>query len=86
MSQLKLDFSARHPLIPDPGKKTERLTFTCSSEYKEFFDLFCRVQGSNISELCHRYILDGMKADLANMFMAQPHLDSTLTEILKKKF
>lgn len=84
-SQLKIDFSPR-PLADDPGKKTDRITVTCSSEYKEFVDLFCRVRGISTSELCHRYILEGMRGDLANLFMAQPHLDKKLKDILKKNF
>ena len=87
MSQMTLDFAASHPLISDdPGKKTERITITCSGEYKDFVDLFCRVRGATVSEICHRYILEGMRADLATLFMAQPHLDKSLRDILEKKF
>lgn len=84
-AQLKLDFSPR-PVMGDPGKKTERVTFTCSQEYKEFLDLFCRQTGNTASELCHRYILEGMRDDLARLLMAQPHLDKSLRELLSKKF
>lgn len=83
MKQLKLNFSTK-PLINDAGKKTERITFTCSTEYKEFLDLFCKATGNNISELCHRYMLDGMRNDLASLFIAQPHLDTSLRDLLKK--
>ena len=85
MPQLNLDFSKVNPLVSDPGKKTERITFTCSSEFKEFLELFSRVQEMTVSELCHRYILEGMRSDLGNLFMAQPHLDKTLRELLAKK-
>ena len=86
MTQLTLDFSHQRPLCSDdPGKKTERITITCSSEYKDFVDLFCRVRGSTVSEICHHYILEGMRADLATLFMAQPHLDKSLRDILEKK-
>ncbi len=81
--QLTLNFDKSRPAI-DTGKKTERITFTCSAEYKEFLDLFCKATGSNISELCHRYMLDGMRNDLASLFIAQPHLDSSLRELLKR--
>ena len=82
--QLKLDFSPK-PSI-DSGKKTERITITCSSDFKEFLDLFCRLSKTNISELGFRYLLEGMRNDLAAMFIAQPHLDKSLREVLQKFF
>lgn len=81
--QLDIDFKPK-PINKDPGKHTERLTITCSSEYKEFVDLFCKIQKMTTSELCHRYILEGMKNDLADIFIAQPHLDKSLRKILEQ--
>jgi hypothetical protein len=81
--QLKLDFN-RNRSMRDAGKKTERITFTCSPEYKDFLDLFCKATGNTLSELCHRYMLDGMRNDLANIFITQPHLDTSLRDLLKK--
>ncbi len=85
MSQLTLDFSKINPLVSDNGKKTERIPFTCSSEFKEFLELFARVLDITVSELCNRYVLEGMRSDLGSLFMAQPHLDKTLRELLAKK-
>ena len=68
---------------PDTGEIAERVTIGCSVEYKAFVELFASVRECTVSELCHRYVLDGMREDLANLFMAQPHLDKSLREILK---
>ena len=68
---------------PDTGEIAERVTIGCSGEYKTFVELFASVRECTVSELCHRYVLDGMREDLANLFMAQPHLNKSLREILK---
>lgn len=80
--QLSLDFTPR----VDTSKKTQRITVTCSDEFKEFFDKFCNSRGLSPSQLGYHYILEGMKNDLGNMFFAQPHLDESLRELLQKKF
>jgi len=81
--QLNLDFHKKPILDVDPNKKTERVAVACSTEFKDFFKMFCTILKSNESELAYRYILEGMKEDLANIFMAQPHLDKSLRDILK---
>lgn len=83
--QLTLDFSAG-PIVPDPGKKTERITVTCSAEFKEFIELICRISGRSVSEACHAFILHGAQEAIARIFLAQPHLDKKLRDILRKKF
>ena len=81
--QIKLDFSKKPILDVDPNKKTERIAVACSEDFKEFFQRFCKLLKTNESELAQRYILEGMKNDLANIFLPQPHLDKSLREILK---
>ena len=79
MQQLKLDFSK--PRIVQ-GKKTERLTITCSTEFKSVVDLLCRLTGQSVSELGQRYFIAGMQNDLGNVFMAEPFLEKKLSSLL----
>ena len=82
-TQLSIPFGAS-PIMS--GKKTERLTITCSTEFKSLVDLVCKFTGQSVSEIGHRYFIEGIKGDLGNMFMAEPHLDKKLSDILSKKF
>lgn len=81
-SQLSINFSPPHLA----GKKTERLTITCSNEFKQVVDMVCRLTGQSISELGQRYFIDGIKNDLGTIFMAEPHLDKKLSDLITKKF
>jgi hypothetical protein len=81
MLQLNLDFSK--PRIAQ-GKKTERITITCSTEFKSVVDLICRLTGSSPSEIGQRYFISGMQTDLGNVFMAEPHLEKTLAQLMRK--
>lgn len=81
MEQLSLDFSK--PRIAQ-GKKTERVTITCSSEFKQVIDLVCRISDVSISELGQRYFLRGIQNDLGTIFMAEPHLEKTLGQLLRR--
>ena len=82
MNQLKLDFTPRHL----SGKKTQRLTITCSDEFKSVVDLICRLTNQSVSELGQRYFIDGIKNDLGAVFMAEPHLDKKLSQLITKNF
>jgi hypothetical protein len=80
--QLMLDFQPRIA----SGKRTERLTVTCSSDFKGFVDMICRLTGESVSEIGHRYFLHGIKEDVGRIFMAEPHLDKRLSDLLHKNF
>ena len=80
---MKLDFSPT-PLMT--GKKTERITVTCSSDFKGLVDMICRFTGQSVSEIGHRYFIAGIQGDLGTLFMAEPHLDKKLTDLIKKNF
>ena len=66
------------------GKKTERITITCPEEFKQILDLIANMTDSTTSELGFRYCLAGIQADLGTLFMATPHLDKSLREIISK--
>jgi predicted transcriptional regulator len=83
MSQLRLDF-AKFNRISTHQKKMERLSFTCSEEFKEFLDLMVDRLGTDRSNLVYRYVLEGMQRDLAETFLPEPHLDKSLRDILKE--
>lgn len=80
--QLNLDFN-RAPFI-DRGKKTERITFTGSSDLKEFLNTFSIKQNISISELCQKYIIDGLQRDLGMMLLIREREDQTLASLLKR--
>lgn len=83
MNQLTLDFSKRS-IAAEDGKKERRITITCSEEFKEFFDLMVKARRLTASELGYEYLLDGMKDDLSSVFLARPHLDKSLRELMKR--
>jgi len=83
--QLGLDFSKRK--IPaDSGKRLCRLTVSCSEDFQAFLDLLVAKLGTDRSKLMHRYIVEGMQRDLAELLMPQPHLDESLRKILSRGF
>jgi len=82
-NQLTLDLRSR---VVDDGKKQHRLTCTCSQEFKEFVEKVARLRKTTVSELIYEYVLQGMKDDIANIFLPAPHLDKSLREILSKNF
>jgi len=85
MSQLKFDFSKR-PKYVDTSKKLERISFTCSEDFKNFLDLLVGTVNTDRSNLIYRYVLEGMQRDLAEIFLTQPHLNKSLKQILKEGF
>jgi hypothetical protein len=80
--QLDLPFQPRIAA----GKRDKRITIACSDDFKTFVSSICRLTGENESELGHRYFLQGIKDDIGRIFMAEPHLDKKLSELLHKKF
>jgi hypothetical protein len=83
MNQIKLDFS-RPVQSVDGGKKTERITFTGSSDLKEFLNTFSIKQNISISELCQKYIIEGLQRDLGSMLLLQANKQKSLEELLKR--
>ena len=80
--QIKIDFN-RVPFI-DGGKKTERITFTGSSDLKEFLNTFSTKQNLSISELCQKYIIDGLQKDLGMMLLIREREEESLASLLKR--
>lgn len=80
--QLNLDFSAvQHS---QDGKKLEKIPVACSDELKSFVSIMAQRQGVTVSELAHRYIVEGLKEDVVRLFIPEPHLDKSLREIMSK--
>ena len=79
--QLQLNFQP----AAAAGKRTERLTVTASTDFKGLVDALCRVTGETISELGHRYFVNGLRDDIGNLFLAEPHLDKRLVDLFNKK-
>ena len=81
--QLRLNLK---PNAVDDGKKTHRLTCTCSEEFHEFVERIARLRKTTVSELLYEYVLEGMRGDISNIFLPAPHLDKSLRELLAKNF
>lgn len=82
-TQLSIDFS-RPARFADSGKKTERITFTASEDLKEFLNIVSIKSGETISELCQRYVIEGIKSDISSMLFTQANEDKTLANILRR--
>lgn len=78
-SQLTLQFG---PSPLTSGKKLSRIPVACSDEFKAFVQQMAHLQGSDVSTICHRYILEGMQRDLGTVFMAEPHADKRLRDLM----
>jgi hypothetical protein len=79
MDQLRLDFSAK-PIIS--GKKRQRIAIPCSDEFLSILDILSTKFGTTRAELAFNYVLEGMQKSLGNAFMAEPHLDKSLRQLL----
>ena len=84
MPQLKLDFS-KPAISVDSGKKTERISFTGSSDLKEILNIFAFKQDVSVSELCQKYIIEGLQRDPGTMLLIQVHSQKTLSDLLKRQ-
>lgn len=82
-NQLTLDFS-RPPISVDTGKKTERISFSGSSDLKEFLETCAVKQGLSVSELCQRYVIEGLKNDIGTMLLIQANMQKSLEEIMAR--
>ena len=80
--QVSIDFD--HPALIDGGKKTERITFTGSSDLKDFLTTFSTKQNTSVSELCQRYIIDGLQKDLGMMLLIREREHLSLGSLLKR--
>jgi len=81
MPQISINFN------PSPiatGKKTDRVTFTCSSEFGNILQKEADMLGTTRSELAFQFVLEGMQRTLGTIFMAEPHSDKKVSELLKR--
>ena len=67
------------------GPLTEIITIPCSKRFKELVDFVSRLIDKEISELGHKWILEGMARDIKDIFSMEPYLDKSLREILKSR-
>lgn len=68
----------------DTGPLTEIITIRCSKKFMELINLVCKLTDREVSELGHRYLLQGMTRDIKDIFSMEPYLDRTLREVLKR--
>jgi hypothetical protein len=71
-------------LINDGRKKTAKVTFASSSELKEFLYDLSAFLGVGVSELVHRYVVEGIRNDIILYSCPHPHLEQSICESLKK--
>ena len=81
MPQISINFN------PGPiatGKKADRVTFTCSSSFGGILQKEADMLGTTRSELAFQFVLEGMQRTLGTIFMAEPHSDKKVSELLKR--
>ena len=81
--QLKLNF---RPLVIDTGKKSSRLTCSCSDEFTDLVEKIAAMRNVSKSELIYEYIVIGLKGDVGEIFLNAQHLDKPVREFINKKF
>ena len=79
MRQLTIDFQP-NPIVN--GKKLAKLTIPCSDDFLDFIDKLAKLHGMPRAPFAHRLVLEGMQRYLGSAFMAEPHLDKRLDELL----
>lgn len=67
MKQLSLDF-----LTPRPtGKKIERIPVACTEDLKHFVSFYAQKMGLSVSQVCEKWIVDGVRRDLGDLLLYQ---------------
>ncbi len=82
-TQLVLDFS-QQPKMVDTGKKLAIISFRGSPDLKEFLDTFAAKLGTTTSELCNKYLIEGLQRDLGMMLLVQANGEKTLSTLLRR--
>lgn len=83
MQEVKLDFSPRAIL---EGKKTERISFACSSELSTIAKILSEKKNLSISEYAHKALIEKIQKDFGEAFSLEPHLDKPMRELFQKFF
>ncbi len=85
MPKIDLDTS-KLPLfkILEEGKRNEKITFTGSDDLKRYITDMAGKQGVTVSDLCARYVIRGLSADLEKMLLVKEYMDKPASEILKQ--
>lgn len=81
---LNLDFT-RPAKIVDPNKKLAIISFRGSPDLKEFLETFAAKLGATSSELCNKYLIEGLQKDLGMMLLIQANGDKTLSSLLERR-
>jgi len=63
------------------GKKTERLSIPCSSEFISLVDQIATMRKTTRAEFAFEAVLDAMKSSLGEIFMAELHGEKTIAEL-----
>ena len=79
--QLSLDFS-KGPVLHDDGKKLEKITFTGSCDLKEYLHSIATKQRCTVSELCQKYVIQGMTKDISDILLLQLSADKKVSDLL----
>jgi hypothetical protein len=80
--QIEIDFS-KNPRLVDDGKKTERITFTASSDLKQLLEFVAKRFGKEPSVICRDFVSKGIKDSIGDILLTQGNLSRTLGDLLK---
>lgn len=78
--QFNLDFESKNPLVDD-GKLSEKITFTGSEELKDLIGKFAAQQNLTASELCRKYVCNGLAKDFRSRMIRHAFGDKTLRDL-----
>jgi hypothetical protein len=84
IGQLNLDFSARsRKVLSDPGKKTERITFTATDDLAEMLRMLADKMETTISEYCHTRVIECASRDIGEILLLQAKANKPLKDLLR---
>jgi hypothetical protein len=82
--QIKLDLSYRpHNGLSDPGKKTERITFTATDDLTEMLRMLASKLGTTVSEYCHTRVIECASRDIGEILLIQAKANKPLKDLLR---
>jgi len=84
VEQISLDLSMKpRSILSDPGKKTERVTFTASDDLAEMLRRLSHKMGVSVSEYCQQCVIESASRDIGKILLIQAKADKPLKDLLR---
>ena len=83
-NQITLDLSCRpRNVLSDPGKKTERITFTATDDLTAMLKILCDKLETTVSEYCHTRVIECASRDIGEILLIQAKANKPLKDLLR---